>query len=107
MGTVDLPDRKLADNEHSVDIIDIPLEPGETVMQVDLERQAGYRTVTRQRLPELGGGQMESQARDKSLDRWRYRAITVQEVEWTGGQYSETAGELEAGEEVTDVEVVP
>lgn len=114
MGTALLPPRELQDQNVSIDIFDIPIEDGERVMQLDLNKQPGYRTVRHapsEELVEAGAapGERDRQVRDKTLDHWKWRAVTVQEIDYQDAPLDQ----LEAGldtrpnpqtDEIVDVE---
>lgn len=97
MGTVALPNRKLKDDEVTEDVIDIGLRPGERVLQIDLEKQHGY--ITRMTPDPATGREIAKPWRDKDADTWRYRAVTIEDID-----YEPTAGAEQ--EEVVDAQVV-
>lgn len=102
MGTVSLPNRKLKDDEVTEDVIEIGLLPGERLMQIDLERQYGYKLIP---TPDPHTGkEVEKPWRDKDADTWRYRAVTVEDIDYEPTEAdeqemvdAEVVGELERG----------
>lgn len=83
--TVKLHGRTLDDDTgESVDIIDVPLEPGEYVLEIETKKQPAYVEKWTEPSKEmvrdgyaLPGGKLK-QHRDPKEDFWRVRATTVQ-----------------------------
>ena len=121
-GTTILPDRNLGDDETGHDIIDVDIGENEEIKEVELVKagaayrrrmqttgealksvelwedgQAVVREMGAEPAPHPKGQPRMVNERVKGYSQWRYRLVTLEQID---------VDALEAGEEITDAEVV-